>query len=805
MMAEGTGSQVFPRRHTVECLDWALVIASLAVTATVYFFYILNTDLLMTSEQASDVLAGMEMLRQKTVFLRDWFYADELFTIRSPLFVAFSGIFAGSSYLWSHRLSVFIELALEVTALVYMIRRIGLTGRTGLLVLALFFGARSYQSGHLCGMGFAKDASFHTALFLAIGYLAAGAAGVRKRAERTLKYAHPVMAFLFGLSSASMLALLYLPLLIHRLWRAAVARDASRGNGGGAEANRGDLLGEIAIWNACFMAGYLILAFAVADQGHGPVLLTSGESAGFFYAIAANLPHMLGQFADGSPLAAVRGSDAFTSLGWYAGLSFFGLVLIVLWKTPWALKMVSGAAGGAMRALLFCISGSALLTCVHLETDRSDVRYVQFMYPYAAILLASLCAGLASGGRPRLGRLLLRFLAFAVLAIGTSNMLLLPRLEARNPSLAVSRHTPQIVGFLLQNGITSAYSLYWDAYTLQVMSSGTVKAGAVDGRMRPFLKNASLTNYSQSPTATKVAFVRSMKPRPWAEPALEFADNSASFLDISAGQIEIEDNSNPLRVYVFYGNPFSFAAVSERDSGLAQEGMELRPKGSPGPGVRTPESDSSDGPVKDGDVAGASGQGEDGKGSENSDAESDSAGNAGKGAGQEGRAEQGADYYSEAVSGLDSDKNSGPGHDSEGAEGSGGVSGNSEGLEVDTGGSADQGTDSEETPGQAADSETSYGSTAGVAGIEYSGHVEVVGLLSRTGEVMPQKRADCVMNRPDFRDETRNIMGSSYNPFNQMSEFGYQSRFGNVRLIPSPGTYLLRFATKSLNRIPPFD
>ncbi|MDR1081397.1 MAG: hypothetical protein LBQ79_10660 [Deltaproteobacteria bacterium] len=579
-----------------ERLDDALAIACLVVTATVYLIYILNTDILMTSEQASDILAGVEMLHQKTIFLSDWFYAEELYTIRSPLFIAISALFAGGSFIWSHRISVFIELAFEVFAFVYMLRRLRLNGRTGLLALSLFFGVRSYQSGLLCGMGFSQDASFHTVLFLTIGYLTAGSEGIRRRTEKVLRFVLPVAAFLFGISSAVMLALLYLPLLVQSVWRACVAKDAARLAAGGYASTKGDLLWEIVFWNVLFMAGYLILVNAVADQGHGPVLLTSGDSAGLFYAVAANAPHMLRQFTDGSPLAAVRGSDAFVSLGWYAGISFFVLVVMVLWKTPWAVKNATGPTGGALRSILFCVGSASVLTMVHLEIDRSGVRYIQFMYPYAAILLSFLCVRITEEGRVGLGRLLFRFLAFSILIIGASNIAMLPRMADENPSRAVSRSYAEILGFLIDNGITRVYSLYWDSYTLQVFSSGTVRAAAVDGRMRPFLKNASLNNYGDEATGTRVAFVRTRNPRPWVDPVLEFTDRSAPLLDISAGFVELNDPVNPVRVYVFDGNPFTFVASEERSRGYALEGGDVLPKARMEPG-RKMHSDEADGIV----------------------------------------------------------------------------------------------------------------------------------------------------------------------------------------------------------------
>ncbi|MDR1314130.1 MAG: hypothetical protein LBQ12_10655 [Deltaproteobacteria bacterium] len=575
-----------PARKPGEIIDRALTAACLAVTAAVYFLYLADSGLLMTAEQASDLLAGMEMLRQKTLFMSDWFYADELFTLKSPLFMAFSGIFLGGSPVWTLRVSAVMELALEIAALAYMLRRLGLRGRPGLLAAALFFGARSYQSGLLCGMGFSRDASFYTALFLTFGYLAAARTGVRRPAERILRFALPAAAFLFGLSSAVMLAILYLPLLAQRLWR-LMADCGAAGGGGGAEGGnvprKGELLGEIALWNALFAAGYAALLSWASGRGLGPVPLTSGESAGFFYAVAANLPHLLGQFADSTSLAAARGSLAFASLGWYAALSFFGLCAVTLWKAPWAAGKAAGPTGEALKSLMWCLASAALLMCVHLESDRSDIRYLLYMYPFAAILLSSLYARLAEDGRPGSARLLLRFMAFAVLVTGASNIALLPRLAGENPSRAVSAHSRAIMGFLLENNVTRAYALYWDSYTLEALTSGTISVGAVDGRMMPYLKNASVKKYTEDASDGRVAFVFSRKPRPWSDPALEFQDGPPALLKEAKGYLELNDPQNPLTVYVFDGNPFTFDAAAARgpDPPPREGGEAQRDGGSP--------------------------------------------------------------------------------------------------------------------------------------------------------------------------------------------------------------------------------
>ncbi|MDR1081398.1 MAG: hypothetical protein LBQ79_10665, partial [Deltaproteobacteria bacterium] len=137
----------------LDLLDGAVTGLCIAVTSAVYLLYIFQNHLLMSASQASDILAGFEMMRQKTLVMSDWFYSTEVFTLKSPMFVGFFAIFT-ESMIWAHRFSVLLELGIEIMSMVYMLRRLDLGGRPALVALTIFYGIRSYQSGLLCGMGF---------------------------------------------------------------------------------------------------------------------------------------------------------------------------------------------------------------------------------------------------------------------------------------------------------------------------------------------------------------------------------------------------------------------------------------------------------------------------------------------------------------------------------------------------------------------------------------------------------------------------------------------------------------------------
>ncbi|MDR3152686.1 MAG: hypothetical protein LBW85_00075 [Deltaproteobacteria bacterium] len=631
-------------------LDSSLTALSLAAVAAAYLLYILNTDLLMTAGQASDVLAGFEMLRQKTFLLKDWVYSSEVFTLRSPLFVAFSALFT-DSVIWAHRLSVVFELAAECAALAYMLRRLGLRGRPGLLAAALFFGARSYQSGMFCGMGFSQDASFLTAFFLTLGYCAAVRQGIRGKAERILKFALPPAAFLFGLSSGALFILLYLPVLACCAYRAApvfgkspaggapgprpqagqaetgaaetaegpgksdpaarnagaaegaaeAAPGARNGAGSGKAARRGKaapqapetaLLKEAALWAVLCLAGYLLLTVTVAVHGMGPALVTAVPSAGFREAAAANLPALLGAFVDGTPLLFIKGVALIRSWGWVAGWSFLFFMGYAAYMTPRAAREAEGPCGEAIRTALACLFSAFVFTVVHLRAPLVTDRHLLFLYPYAAILLAWLYRSLARVN-PGLSRLLLACIAFTV-ATNSVNAVTTLDLQAEiAPSRATNKHIAAIEEILSGRGVRRVYALYWDSYNLEALSDGRLKAAAVDGRMRPYLSNASLLNYDESTAGEKAAFVLSVAPRPWAPANLNLQDGS--LLETAEETFRIDDPENPVIVSVFSRNPFTFAASAERalsasleEGGLGGPWLDPEPAGPAGQGGAGP-------------------------------------------------------------------------------------------------------------------------------------------------------------------------------------------------------------------------
>ncbi|MDR2612046.1 MAG: hypothetical protein LBG06_04145 [Deltaproteobacteria bacterium] len=590
--------------------DRGLTALCLALTAAVYLLYILESDRLLTAEQAADVLAGLEMCRQKSLVLADWFYGTEVFTLSSPLFTALFSIFTGSVP-WAHRLSVLCELALETLALAYMLGRAGMGGRPRWLAIALFLGARSYQTGALSGMGFARDATFHAALFLSLGYCAALASGVRRRPERILRYALPVAAFLLGLSSAVPLAILYLPLLACAAYRAAGAAGGVAGEAPAGGSPAGRILREVALWNALCLSGYLVLSLGIASRGLGPALVTAGGAAGFTYAARVNAPLLAGQFLDWTPLSYIRNEAVIRSWEWLAGWSFLFYLGYAAYMSRGAIRKARGPAGDAVRTLGACLAAAFLLAAVQLRAPFASVRPLLLVLPFAAVLVAMLYRDL-SGVNGGLARLLLICIAFAVGTSGAANLKLLERRVETGPSRATSRHAAQIERILAENGVERAYALYWDSYPLEVLSSGRIRAGAVDGRLRPYLENASLLKYLPGPAGERTALVLSRAPRPWAPDSMNLQD--ASILEGAERAFRIDDPENPVLVYVYRGNPFTFDAAAERafaapfGGGLADPeagppdpaGTGGSPAGETAPGGSPPEVPPTGAPVREG-------------------------------------------------------------------------------------------------------------------------------------------------------------------------------------------------------------
>jgi hypothetical protein len=539
--------------------DRWIVLLCLAFTGLVYLVFIMESDRLMTPGQASRVLAGFEMLRQKTFFLADWVFSREVYTLREPLFIAFFGLFTDSMVL-AQRLGALTELALETAAIVYMLRRLDLAGRPGLLAIALFFGARSYQTGMLCGMGFSQDASFYTVTFLTVGYLAAINGSASGKLESVIRYALPAAALLFGLSSAIMFVALYLPLLAVYAWKRAGASGRER-DGGEPGSGRSCGFKDIILWNAMFVAGYLVLNFAVAWRGFGPVLGFSGPSAGFSTALFENLGVILSRFVDATPLFYIRGAVLIRSWAMVAGWSFLFFLGYAVWMTPGTLKRAAGPAGDALRCMAFCLLTVIVLTAVCLEPSRIEFGYFLILLPFAAVLLAFIYRELVNVNEG-LARFLLVCIIVTATANGANNMATLELTGALSPSAPVIRNRAAIGEILASQGITRAYALYRDSYSLDVLTDGSIKVCAVDGLMRPYLNDTSLSNYSSELSGERTAFILSINRFYRDSDMLELEDRSV--LDSAELRYEISDPESPVVVFIFRDNPFTFDGAAFR-------------------------------------------------------------------------------------------------------------------------------------------------------------------------------------------------------------------------------------------------
>jgi hypothetical protein len=560
--------------------DGAVTALCIAVTAVTYLLYVFQNDLLMNASQASDVLAGFEMFRQKTIFLSDWLYSTEVFTLRSPLFVGLFAFFTDSMIL-AHRFSVILEICLEILALIYMLRRLDLVGRPCLLSLAIFFGVRSYQSGMLCGMGFSQDATFYVILFLIVGYCAALSSGISSKPEKVLKFVIPTASFMFGLSSIVLFPLMYFPILILSAVRAA---STSSRSGYTAISNdvkvRQDIAGDddvcqlnenfesgqkifrnLLLWNVMFLLGYLTLSFGVSSRGLGPTLLGAGPSAGFREAVTESLPVLASQFVDWTPLFFIKGATVIRSWSFVAGWSFLFFTLYAAWMTPGAVRRGKGTASDATRAIALCLASALVLMTVQLDKSLVSVRYLSFIYVFAAVLLPTLYRDIepVNGG---LARLLLVCIAFTVVTNGMNNIVWAGRQIEMGQSRATSKHAETIFQILDEHGVSRVYALYWDSYHIEVLSGGRIKVGAVDGHMRPYMTNSSLLKYSEDTAGERTAFVYSINKRNWAPESLNLVDSS--LLLTAETTVRIDDPVNPVIVCIFASNPFTFDAAAER-------------------------------------------------------------------------------------------------------------------------------------------------------------------------------------------------------------------------------------------------
>jgi hypothetical protein len=528
-------------------IDKLVLILSLSLLSILYIFYILNMDLLLNSEKASEILYGVEIFRQKNIFLTGWYYFTDFSTLKTPLFIALFYMISGKMIL-ALRLATMLEITLVVLSILYMFKRLDFDPKTKLMGLVVFFGIRGFMGGDLIGLGYSTDAIYYVMLFLVIGYYFSIMEGIKGRFEKILKIALPALAFIYGLGSIKLLIILFLPiLLIHtcvNLWR----NDFKA-------LNKNGILWDLGIWTLLCLVGYLILSLVIATQNFGPVLPASGESVGLYYAVVENIPALLNSFLINTPLNIIKDTNIIFSPLAVNGFVFLFFIFYMIYILPIAFKKSDDKRNIAIKYIGISLFFTFFLMIIHLDRSFITSNDLMYIYPFLTILIVIYYSKLSLENK-RLSHLYI--IAFGVMIIlnTLSNFYLNGVNIDNNPSRSVVKYFYSIRQILETEGVSRGYALYWDSYPIEVLSDGQIKMAVVNNKLKPIKNRTSNSNYNPALAGEKVAFIHSENHND------EFRNindiNNEKLLANAVIKYEIDDKINPIDVYIFNNNYFTF-------------------------------------------------------------------------------------------------------------------------------------------------------------------------------------------------------------------------------------------------------
>jgi hypothetical protein len=553
-----------------------MMAASFLAVAWCYAAYLTRVDEFIHADMATEILAGLEMFRQKTPLLADYYHSTEVFLLRTPLLVALWTP-VGGGMLGAFRLAAATEIVLQSACLLYMLRRLGASPIAAAFGLLAFLGARSYDGSGFGGLGGAFYGFMYSAVFLILGHCAAAARGIAGRAERAVGSAVPLLAFVFGVASVRMLATVLVPLLLAHC-AAGLWRPASRGRKGDRPLRR------ILLWTALSAAGWLVTLHFVVPRGFGP----PADSPG----VAFGLSRMAGGTAQAIALELIR-HDPFEgafppfgilSLKGGAGVLCLAFLVSCVWAARRSAASRPGAAGTAYLFFGLSLALTLLYMLLLLEPVLVKVRYLALAYPLLATA-AGLGYGWLRRARPALARAFLSLSCVFFALNAALNVSEIPLHAALNPSRIAVRHAAEIERALARRGVSRAYSLYWDSSVVTVLSEGRVEVWGALGDMTPLRYLAPYRVFAPERAGDRTAFVRIDQPVE-EEFAGELPFNITNFavLDRAYAKDVIPDPESDVVIYYFDRNPFAYPPGYDPAAAWRGRRASLSRPGGAGPG-----------------------------------------------------------------------------------------------------------------------------------------------------------------------------------------------------------------------------
>ncbi|MDR1040544.1 MAG: hypothetical protein LBR80_10355 [Deltaproteobacteria bacterium] len=547
-------------------IDWFLIIAAFSAVAASYIVYMVRLPEFLTSDMAAEILTGREILKQKTLLLRDWYFSTEIFLVRTSLFIALWGLVT-DSWLNAYRLAAATDVALICAAFAYMAKRLGASPKATAFGLLVFFGIRGYYNGQNTGLGGSSYGTLCATTFLILGYYAASRLRTLKRPDRILRWAIPVLAFLFGVSSMRFLAVVLIPLLaVHLAWKVWSRLPSGW--------THDSLLREILLWNALCLGGWIITARLVMPQGFGPADYSTPYANGLVYIWRQNLPELLIELFHYNQFYTAIEPFRLSSLNGINGV----LSIAFFMACGWLLFSTAKPYLATRRAvfLFFGISLAAAILSLFLFQPRINLR-IRYLF----IIYATMACATASGWpefrrrSPIAARLYLLLAALLCVTNGVWNVRNIPNITHDSATRIAVRHVPETEESFKRHGISRGYALFWDSAVQAVLTDGRIEVHPLGGSLKPFRYLAPYSVFAKARSGEPTAFVRTRVELPPDLAALPvFNLTGGDVLESAYDMDVIPDPEADMEIYYFDHNPFTYPADHDPREDFAKERRE---------------------------------------------------------------------------------------------------------------------------------------------------------------------------------------------------------------------------------------
>lgn len=202
------------RRNLVENIDLVLIIFLTIIVFLIFFMMNLKGNI---TPLDSDIVAEMnfaeQVWNQKTIFPSNWFYGNELSTVRPAILAALIyGI--TKKFVFSYSIALVLTMIGIYMSYIYMMKPIGIRKKSILLGALFLIGGFGYEFTSMIFIGFGYAGFYLIFTFLNLGFMMRIMSSNNIYLKKTQFILYFIIASLFGIMGIRMTVLLYFPLFI---------------------------------------------------------------------------------------------------------------------------------------------------------------------------------------------------------------------------------------------------------------------------------------------------------------------------------------------------------------------------------------------------------------------------------------------------------------------------------------------------------------------------------------------------------------------------------------------------------------